>query len=145
MVIDPAHAEDYRAGLKDFSDRWEQAIARWEARAEPLRGMPVVVHHNAWVYLQHWLGLEVVGTLEPKPGIPPSSTHLSQLLAQLEQRPARVIIRSAYQSPRASEWLSQRAGIPAVALSSTVGGSEATHTLFGLFDDIINRLLEVVS
>jgi zinc/manganese transport system substrate-binding protein len=145
VIIDPAHAEDYRTGLESFSNRWEQAIARWEERAEPLRGMPVVVHHNAWVYLQYWLGLEVVGTLEPKPGIPPSSTHLSQLLTQLEQHPARLIIRSAYQNPRASEWLSQRAGIPAVMLPSTVGGSEAAHNLFGLFDDVINRLLEAVS
>lgn len=145
VVIDPVHADDYRAGLKDFSDRWEQAIARWEEQAEPLRGMPVVVHHNAWVYLQYWLELKVVGTLEPKPGIPPSSTHLNQLLTQLEQHPAQVIIRSAYQNPRASEWLSQRAGIPAVMLPSTVGGSEAAHNLFGLFDDIINRLLEAVS
>lgn len=145
VVIDPAHADDYRAGLKDFSDRWEQAIARWEERAEPLRGMPVVVHHNAWVYLQYWLGLEAVGTLEPKPGIPPSSTHLNQLLTRLEQQPAQVIIRSAYQSTRASEWLSQRAGIPAVVLPSTVGGSEAAHNLPGLFEDIINRLLEAAS
>ena len=79
-VIDPVHADDYRTRLADFSRRWDQAIARWETRAGPLRGMPVVVHHNSWVYLQHWLGLEVVGTLEPKPGIPPSSTHLSRLL-----------------------------------------------------------------
>ena len=140
-VIDPVHADDYRTRLADFSRRWDQAIARWETRAGPLRGMPVVVHHNSWVYLQHWLGLEVVGTLEPKPGIPPSSTHLSRLLEQLEQRPPRVVIRSAYQSPRASEWLAQRVGIPAVVLPSSVGGSEDAEDLFGLFDDIIGRLL----
>lgn len=145
IMIDPAHAEDYQTNLANFSERWQLAIERWESQAAPLRGTSVVVHHNAWVYLEHWLGLEVVGTLEPKPGIPPSSTHLSQLLTQLEQHPARVIIRSAYQSPRASEWLSQRAGIPAVVLPSTVGGSEAAHNLFGLYDDIINRLLEAVS
>ncbi|MDH3901474.1 MAG: zinc ABC transporter substrate-binding protein [Gammaproteobacteria bacterium] len=145
VVIDPAHTGNYQAGLESFSKRWEQAIARWEQLAEPLRGMPVVVHHNAWVYLQYWLELEVVGTLEPKPGIPPSSTHLSQLLAQLEQHPARVIIRSAYQSPRASEWLSQRADIPALVLPSTVGGSDVAQDLFGLFDDIIGRLLGIVS
>ena len=143
-VIDPAHAEHYRARLESFSKRWEQAIARWGELAQPLKGMPVVVHHNAWVYLEYWLGLEVVGTLEPKPGIPPSSTHLSRLLAQLEQRPARVIIRSAYQSPRASEWLSQRADIPALVLPSTVGGSDAAQDLFGLFDDIIVQMLGVV-
>jgi zinc/manganese transport system substrate-binding protein len=143
-VIDPANAGDYRAGLESFGRRWDQAMVRWEKRAEPLRGMPVVVHHNAWVYLQSWLGLETVGTLEPKPGVPPSSTHLSRLLSELEQQPARVIIRTSYQPSRASEWLSQRAGIPAVALPSTVGGTEATMDLFGLFDDIINRLLKVV-
>ena len=88
------------------------------------------------------MGLEVVGTLEPKPGIPPSSRDLSRLLSQLEQRPARMVIRSAYQSPRASEWLSQRAGIPAVLLPSTVGGTEEAQDLFGLFDDIIGRLLK---
>lgn len=144
-TIDPAHADDYDTKLADFSQRWQLAIERWEVRAKTLKGTSVVVHHNSWVYLQHWLGLEVVGTLEPKPGIPPSSTHLSQLLAQLEQRPARMVIRSAYQNPRASEWLSQRAGIPAVVLPSTVGGSEAAQDLFGLFDAIIRQLLEAVS
>jgi zinc/manganese transport system substrate-binding protein len=145
VVIDPAHAENYQAGLESFSKRWEQAIAQWEELAEPLRGMPVVVHHNSWVYLEHWLGLEVVGTLEPKPGIPPSSSDLSRLLSQLQQRPARMVIRSAYQPPRASEWLSQRAGMPAVLLPSTVGGTEEAQDLFGLFDDIIRRLLEAAS
>ena len=145
VTIDPVNAEDYRQRLENFSHRWEQAIVRWEDQAGPLRGMRVVVHHNAWVYLEHWLGLEVVGTLEPKPGIPPSSNHLSRLLTQLEQRPARMVIRSAYQPPRASEWLAERAGIPAVVLPSTVGGSEAAQDLFGLFDDIIRRLLEAAS
>jgi zinc/manganese transport system substrate-binding protein len=100
------------------------------------------VHHNSWVYLQNWLGFEVVGILEPKPGIPPSSTHLKQLLNQLDQRRARMVIRSAYQNARASDWLSQRAGIPAVLLPSTVGGTEVASDLFGLFQDIVQRLLE---
>jgi zinc/manganese transport system substrate-binding protein len=145
IMIDPAHAEEYQAHLATFMTRWQHAIERWEAQAKPLRGIPVVVHHNAWVYLEQWLGLEVVGTLEPKPGIPPSSTHLSQLLAQLEQRPAQMVIRSAYQGPRASDWLSQRANIPAVVLPSTVGGSEGAQDLFGLFDVIIRKLLEATS
>jgi zinc/manganese transport system substrate-binding protein len=145
IVIDPAHAEEYQARLATFVTHWQRAIERWEAQAKPLSGTPVVVHHNAWVYLEQWLALEVVGTLEPKPGIPPSSTHLSRLLAQLEHRPAQMVIRSPYQSPRASDWLSQRADIPAVVLPSTVGGSEGAQDLFGLFDDIIRKLLEATS
>ncbi len=141
--IDPGHADEYRTNLADFTARWQDAIRQWEVLAAPLRDMPVVVHHNLWVYLDFWLGLDVVGTLEPKPGIPPSSAHLARLLAGLEQRPAGVIIRSPYQAPRASEWLSQRAGIPAIVLPSTVGGSDGAQDLFGLFEDIIQRLLEV--
>jgi len=144
-IIDPAHADDYVTNLANFSQRWQLAIERWELRAGSLKGTSVVVHHNSWVYLQHWLGLEVVGILEPKPGIPPSSTHLSQMLVKLEQHPAQMVIRSAYQNPRASEWLSQRAGIPALVLPSTVGGSEATKDLFGLFDVIIRQLREAAS
>jgi zinc/manganese transport system substrate-binding protein len=144
-VIDPAHTDDYRTRLADFSRRWDQAIAQWQERAGPLRGVAVVVHHNAWVYLENWLGLEIVGTLEPKPGIPPSSSDLSRLLSQLEQRPARMVIRSAYQPARASEWLSQRTGMPAVLLPSTVGGTDEAQDLFGLFDDIIRRMLQASS
>ena len=100
-----------------------------------------MVHHNAWVYLINWLGLDLVGTLEAKPGIPPTSAHLSQLLEQLQQQPARVIVRSPYQSPRASEWLAERTGIPAIVLPSTVGGNEAAQDLFGLFNNIVQQLL----
>ena len=141
-TIDPANAQDFRTGLEEFANRWKEAIQQWKVAARPLKGMPVVVHHNSWVYLQNWLGFEVVGILEPKPGIPPSSTHLKQILNQLDQRPARMVIRSAYQNARASDWLSQRAGIPAVLLPSTVGGSEAASDLFGLFQDIVQRLLK---
>ena len=141
-TIDPTNAQDYRGAMEVFANRWKEAIRQWEVAARPLKGMPVVVHHNSWVYLQNWLGFEVVGILEPKPGIPPSSTHLQQLINQLDLRPARMVIRSAYQNARASDWLSQRAGIPAVLLPSTVGGSEAASDLFGLYKDIIQRLLE---
>ena len=145
VAIDPQHEDDYRARLEAFNVRWNEAIKRWQTRAAPLRGMPIVVHHNAWVYLNHWLGLDTVGTLEPKPGVPPSSAHLSQLLKALSQHPAQVIIRSPYQSERASEWLAERTDIPAIVLPSTVGGSDEATDLFTLYDDIIQRLLGVHS
>jgi zinc/manganese transport system substrate-binding protein len=145
VAIDPAHAEDYRRGLAEFSRRWQAAIHHWEEQAAELAGVPVVVHHDSWVYLESWLGFSVVGTLEPKPGVPPSSAHLGKLLAALEQQPARLVIRSSYQDPRAADWLAGRADIPAVMLPATVGGSDQAGDLFGLFDDIIRRLLEASS
>lgn len=143
QVIDPGHATRYQENLSDFLSRWQTALARWQQQAQPLHGVPVVVHHNAWVYLINWLQLDLVGTLEPKPGLPPTSTHLSQLLEQMQRQPAKLIIRSPYQGARASEWLSERTGIPAVVLPATVGGNEAATDLFSLFDNIVLQLLSV--
>lgn len=143
QVIDPQYAATYQENLSDFLSRWQAALERWERQARPLQGTPVVVHHNAWAYLINWLELDLVGTLEPKPGLPPTSTHLSRLLEQMERQPAKVIIRSPYQGARASDWLSERTGIATVVLPSTVGGNEAATDLFGLFDNIVQQLLSV--
>jgi zinc/manganese transport system substrate-binding protein len=140
-VIDPEHAKAYQENLSGFLSRWKTALAGWQEQAQPLQGMPVVVHHNSWIYLINWLELDLVGTLEPKPGLPPTSVHLSQLLEQLEQQPAQVIIRSPYQGARSSEWLAERTGVPDIMLPSTVGGNEAATDLFSLFDNIVQQLL----
>jgi zinc/manganese transport system substrate-binding protein len=82
-----------------------------------------------------------VTVLEPKPGVEPSAAHLQSVLATLKVTPARMVVYSAYQDPRPSEWLSRNAGIPAVKVPFTVGGSDAAKDLFGLFDDTVARLL----
>ena len=139
--LDPANASAYKVNHTAFASKWAAAIARWEAQAAPLRGVPIVVHHKAYPYLEKWLGLVQVGTLEPKPGVEPSSAHLSTLLSQQRQRGAALVIRSSYNDSKGADWLAQRAGIPVVVLPNTVGGSEVAKDLFGLFDDTIQRLL----
>jgi zinc/manganese transport system substrate-binding protein len=142
-LLDPDHAAEYLAGLENFLARWEVAISGWEVRAAPLAGERVVCHHTSWIYLEDWLQLEEVATLEPVPGIPPTASHLAALLAQLgkDGNGADAIIRSPFQSAKASEWLQEQTGIPAVMLPLTVGGSDGADDLFGLFDDVLNRLL----
>ncbi|MDP1634520.1 MAG: zinc ABC transporter substrate-binding protein [Gallionellaceae bacterium] len=140
--LDPANAPDYRQRLADFTQQWRAAIAKWEQQAAPLRGMPVVVQHKGFPYLNDWLGLKQVAELEPKPGMEPSAAHLSQVLNALQQHPAKMVLRAAYQNARPSEWIAQRANIAAVELPYTVGGSDAATDLFGLFDDTIARLLK---
>jgi zinc/manganese transport system substrate-binding protein len=139
--LDPANAAFYRSRLQTFTQQWQAALVRWEKQAAPLSGQPILVQHTAFPYLSSWLGLKEVGALEPKPGIEPSAAHLSQIVAQLQQRPARMVIRAAYQSPKPSEWIAERAHIPAVALPFSVGGTDGAKDLFGLFDDTIARLL----
>jgi len=140
--VDPSQANHYQQGYQQFKQRWQQAMQSWKTKALALKGTPVVVHHKSWVYLHDWLGLKEVAALEPKPGIPPSAGHLNTLLQTLKQTPAKLIIYSAYQNPRSANWLSAKAGIPAVKIPSTVGGSDEANDLFRLFDDIINRLLK---
>lgn len=142
--IDPADAAYYQARHQAFSTRWQAAIAKWEKEAAPLRGTPIVVQHKGFPYLENWLGLKEVAALEPKPGVEPTASHLQEVLGLLRHQPAKMIIRAAYNDGRASEWLSQRATIPAVELPFTVGGSDKAKDLFGLFDDTVQRLLSAV-
>jgi zinc/manganese transport system substrate-binding protein len=141
--LDPKEGAHYRQLTKDFLARWQQAATRWEKDAAALKGFPLVVHHRDLTYLIAWLGMREVGSLEPKPGLPPSSAHLSELLGRLKQTPAKAVVRSAYSDPRPSEWLAQRAGIPAVMLPYTVGGTEKAKDLFGLYEDTLARLLAI--
>jgi zinc/manganese transport system substrate-binding protein len=143
-LLDPAGAQYYQARGADFQTRWQAAIARWEAKAAPLRGVSVVVIHKDQVYLCHWLGLHEVAAIEPKPGVPPSAGYLAELVTKLSAAPPRLILRNAYNDPKASDWLAERVHAPVVLLPFSVGGTTEAKDLFGLFDDTINRLLAVV-
>lgn len=140
--LDPEHQAEYQQRLADFSARWQAAIERWESQAASLRNTPVVIHHNGWPYLVRWLGLNVVASLEPKPGIPPSTADLSALLQQLRKQPASMVIHAAYQDDLPDQWLAGHTDVKAVKLPFTVGGTPAATDLFSLFDDTIARLLE---
>ncbi|MFA7319868.1 MAG: zinc ABC transporter substrate-binding protein [Dokdonella sp.] len=139
--LDAANAAIYHQRLGDFESRWQAAIPRWEARAAPLKGKAVVVHHSAWVYLLQWLGMREIGSLEPKPGVPPTSAHLSSLIDVTKAGGAIAIICAAYQDSKPDEWLAGRTGVPALVLPFTVGGDEQAKDLFGLYDSTIDRLL----
>jgi zinc/manganese transport system substrate-binding protein len=139
--VDPANAAAYTQRLADFTQRWQQAMTRWNAQAAPLRGASAVSQHKAFVYLYDWLGMKEVAVLEPKPGVEPTAAHLQGVLASLKGSPARMVVYAAYQDSRPSEWLSKNAGIAAVKLPFTVGGTDEAKDLFTLFDDTLRRML----
>lgn len=140
--VDPANAAAHRARGQAFAARWRAAIARWETRAAPLKNLPVAVQHKSFSYLLAWLGLREVAILEPRPGVEPSVSHLARVATQLQETPAQMVLRAAYQSPRPADWLASRTGIPALALPYTVGGNDRAQDLFGLFDDTLDQLLK---
>ena len=139
--VDAVNAGYYQARGEDFQARWTQATKRWEAQAAPLKGTPVVVIHTDQRYLCRWLGLDQRAAIEPKPGVPPSARYLAQLVTRLTNDKPRMILRNAYNDPRAADWLSQKTGAPVVTLPYSVGGTPEAKDLFGLFDDTIRRLL----
>jgi zinc/manganese transport system substrate-binding protein len=140
-ALDPSSKADYEARTRNFLERWREATARWEKLAAPLKGMPLVVYHKNMTYMIDWLGMREVANLEPKPGLPPSTGDLTELLAKLQREPAKAIVRSAYNDARPGEWLAERAKIPSIAIAFTVGGTPQAKDLFSLYDDTLERLL----
>ena len=141
VAIDPAHASLYQQRLADFSQRWQAAISKWEAEAAPLKGEPVIVHHDEWAYLLGWLGMTQAGELEPKPGLPPTPSHLAELVGVVKASGARLVIYAPHNSPDASNWLAAHTSACAVQLPFTVGGNDKATELFSLYQDSIDRLL----
>jgi len=139
--LDPANAQVYQQKGEAFAARWRDKIQHWEQRAAPLRGKQVVVHHGNWRYLFDWLQMSAVADLEPKPGLPPTASHLRELLTTVAERKPAFIVIANYQPVAAAQWLSSQSGLKLVQLPFTVGGNAAATDLEALFDDTLARLL----
>jgi zinc/manganese transport system substrate-binding protein len=140
--LDRPNAAVYLGRYDRFAREWAAAITKWEREAAPLKGSAVVVQHKAFTYLEAWLGLREVAALEPKPGLEPTTAHLASVLEVLQREPAKMVLRSAYLSDRASQWIAERANVKAVMLPFTVGGTDGAKDLYGLYEDTIQRLLK---
>jgi zinc/manganese transport system substrate-binding protein len=138
--IDPAQSAVYQAREADFLSRWQSASNSWDARGADLSGMRLVSHHRGFTYLADWLQLDIVADIEPKPGIPPTASHLADLVERFAPNPPAGIVRTPYTDAKASQWLSERLGAPAIVLPYTVGGSPGADDLFGLFDYTLDLL-----
>lgn len=144
VQLDATSAIHYQQRYAEFSAAWAKAIAGWEQRAAPLAGKKAIVHHANWRYLFAWLKIDAVGDLEPKPGLPPSSSHLAQLVVESKKNTPDMIVVARYQNSEGAQWLSQKINVPVVNLPFTVGGNEASGDLFALYDDTLTRLLGVI-
>lgn len=140
--IDRSGSAVYESRLKDFQDRWSAAMLRWEDESAGLAGLRLVSHHRSFSYLAAWLDLDIVATLEPKPGIPASGAHLARLLEQLTPDPPAGVIRTPYSNEKPSAWLSERLGTAELQLPYTIGGTDDVVDLFTLFDETIRLLKE---
>ena len=140
QVIDPKNSGAYQQRLDSFVANWRTKIQSWETQAAALRGKRVIVYHKNWSYLLNWLGVEVVGDLEPKPGIPPTSSHLARLLNTARLVQPDYILIANYQDDKGAQWLNRKTNIPVLNLPFTVGGSMQARDLSALYDEVLNIL-----
>jgi zinc/manganese transport system substrate-binding protein len=140
--LDPSNAAEYQKRYADFKLRWDAATKKWEQEAAPLKGMKLIAYHDGWIYMSTWLGIDIVGFMEPKPGIPPSPSHLSELISLAKGQKVQGIISTPYEDPEAGDWLSQRTGAATAVIPDTVG-AEQDKDLYALFDNIIGTLLKL--
>lgn len=138
--LDPGNAAYFESRSADFKKRWSSSIRTWEKAAAPLKGKNVVVYHNSWVYLLHWLGMHKVASLEPKPGIPPTAAHLERVLQDIQGKDVSGILVAPFENEEAAQWLSKKTGIPVLHLPFTVGADDTSSDLFSLFDDTVSIL-----
>ena len=142
-VLDPANESDYFGRLQGFQYRWETATMGWEERGEILSGLRLASHHRAFSYLADWLDLNIVATLEPVPGIPPSASHLANLLETLSADPPAAVVRTPYANEKPSLWLIERLDVRALRLPYTVNEADGPADLFALFNLTLAALEEV--
>jgi len=133
---------DYARRLEYFQHRWDEAQELWQERSAALEGMRLASHHRSFSYLADWLDLDIVATLESKPGIPPSGAQLAALLEQLTPNPPAGVIRTPYENEKPSRWLSDRLDIPEIKLPFTIGGTDKAVDLFTLYDESLRMLEE---
>jgi zinc/manganese transport system substrate-binding protein len=117
-AIDSGNSKAYLANSKRFVAKLDKARADWEQRMSKFRGTPVVTYHKSWPYLLDWLGLVEVATLEPKPGIPPSPSHVADVLKLARASSVKLIVQESYYPDKIGALCATKLGGSAVVVSA---------------------------
>lgn len=138
----PENSADIFARYIKWRVNWNFRRAEWRERAKALQGHSVVVQHTSFSYLLRWLGVAATIDLEPKPGLSPSASHLSQLLTDRGLDKAAAILIASHQNRKPAEWLAEQTRKPILVLPGTVTEKPQTDTLAGLVSTIVSSLEE---
>jgi ABC-type Zn uptake system ZnuABC Zn-binding protein ZnuA len=142
--VDPAGASDYQAGLARFDALLDQKIAEWQRLAAPLRGVKAVSYHQDLIYLADRFGIEMVGTIETKPGVPATPAHLEELINTMKQEQVKLVIREiAYEMPLA-QTVAERTNAQVATISSMAGGLPGADSYVDFVDANLKALLQAV-
>jgi zinc/manganese transport system substrate-binding protein len=120
-------------------------VGGWLGEARALRGVAVVQDHAAWIYFTHRFGLDVVATLEPKPGIAPTTGHLAEVVELVKARRPRAILTSPYFDTRHARWVAERTGLQIAPMAHQEGARDGTEDYLATVDYNVRTVLAAVS
>src|SRR6266581_4559579 len=139
-ALDPANAAFYEANYKKFEASINSKLQEWGAAMSPFKGQQVVAYHDSWPYLAHRFGVNIDIFLEPKPGIPPSPSHLTEVIAQMKAQKVKAIIVEPFHDRRIAEKVASATGAKVVEFSQFPGGLPGTDSYAKLIDTLVSRL-----
>ena len=151
VAISPQDADFFTANAEDFKRRIDEAMVRWNAMAAPLRGKKLAAYHRTWSYLLKRFGLDIVGYVEPKPGISPSPLEIRNLVTSMARQDVRLIIHAPVYHPRIPNAVARQViaqigePVTVLMLPAHVGGVPEADNYFTLFDYILTTLNEVLN
>ena len=138
--IQPASAAQFQANLQRFNGTLDSKLTQWQAALAPHRGAKIVTYHRDFSYLADRFGLEVVATLEEKPGIAPSPAHLADVITTMKAQNARVILVQPYQNRRTAETVARQTNATVLDMPHQPGAAKDTTTYFTLMDNLVRTL-----
>ena len=143
--LDGDNAETYRANAKQFGAEIDRRMAGWKEQLAPLDGSNIVTYHKSWIYFAERFGMHIVAELEPKPGVPPTPSHLVNVVESVKGENVKLLLQEPWYSQKAAKWVADRAPVAIVTAPITVGGDDAAKDYFSLIDLIVDRLAKGIA
>ena len=134
IKIDAENAQEYRKNLQSFSQEWKIHLARWEKAMADKKGMKVIQFHDNLAYFNQAYGLKSIATIEPLPGIPPSSRHTLSLIKLIQEQSPSCILHDVYHSTKTAQYLVDKTGIKLIIMPHDIGALDSVDSLVSLFD-----------
>ena len=143
--LDAANAAEYAANAKAFDQKLEASLEKWEKQLEPYKGASIVAYHKNFIYFADRFGLKLFGTIEPKPGIPPTPHHINELAEAMKKAGVKVVVYQPYYNADASQQVAKRAGGVALEVALESGGLPGTNDVFSKFDTMVSSIAGALS
>jgi ABC-type Zn uptake system ZnuABC Zn-binding protein ZnuA len=139
-AVDPAGRTYYSQQLVDFANQIKSKLSGWSDMLRPYRGHSVTTYHRSWVYFMTRFGLKEFGTIEPKPGLPPSPGHVNDLEREMKADKVKVMLVEDFRSRRFPDLIARDTGAKTAYVPLSVQGEPSVDNYFKLFDTIVGRL-----